>query len=141
MSRLQTWGETTFPWGNDPYTWEGAHQVLMSQLTWEGALLTWGDNPYTWGDIQLVTEAADAIITGEKIFGGGRSKRARQQELDKWLDQEPAKKKRLIKLVATVGGQQYVETKEVEEVKVNIEDVELSIKEIFVNLIMEKKDV
>ena len=129
MSRLQTWGETTFPWGNDPYTWEGAHQVLMSQLTWEGALLTWGDNPYTWGDIQLVTEAAEVIITGGDAG------------LEEWLRQEPKKKKRLIKLVATVGGQQYVETKEVEEVKVNIEDVELLIKEIFVNLIMEKKDV
>ena len=129
MSRLQTWGETTFPWGNDPYTWEGAHQVLMSQLTWEGALLTWGDNPYAWGDIQLVTEAAEVIITGGDAG------------LEEWLRQEPKKKKRLIKLVATVGGQQYVETKEVEEVKVNIEDVELLIKEIFVNLIMEKKDV
>tara|TARA_Y100000310_G_C20256831_1_gene611742 strand:- start:239 stop:625 length:387 start_codon:yes stop_codon:yes gene_type:complete len=128
MSQLN-WGEANLTWGNNPYTWEGAHQVLMSQLTWEGALLTWGDNPYTWGDIQLVTEAAEVIITGGDTG------------LEEWLRQEPKKKKRLIKLVATVGGQQYVETKEVEEVKVNIEDVELLIKEIFVNLIMEKKDV
>ena len=128
MSQLN-WGEANLTWGNNPYTWEGAHQVLMSQLTWEGALLTWGDNPYTWGDIQLVTEAAEVIITGGDVG------------LEEWLRQEPKKKKRLIKLVATVGGQQYVETKEVEEVKVNIEDVELLIKEIFVNLIMEKKDV
>ena len=128
MSQLN-WGEANLTWGNNPYTWEGAHQVLMSQLTWEGALLTWGDNPYTWGDIQLVTEAAEVIITGGDAG------------LEEWLRQEPKKKKRLIKLVATVGGQQYVETKEVEEVKVNIEDVELLIKEIFVNLIMEKKDV
>ena len=128
MSQLN-WGEANLTWGNNPYTWEGAHQVLMSQLTWEGALLTWGDNPYAWGDIQLVTEAAEVIITGGDAG------------LEEWLRQEPKKKKRLIKLVATVGGQQYVETKEVEEVKVNIEDVELLIKEIFVNLIMEKKDV
>ena len=130
MSSLN-WGETTFSWGNNLYTWGSAHQVLMSQLTWGEANLTWGVNSYTWGDVQLVAEAAEVIIAGGDAG------------LEEWLRQEPKKKKRLIKLIAIVQGQEYVETKEkeVEEVKVNIEDVELSIKEIFVNLIMEKKDV
>ena len=95
----------------------------------------WGTNTYKWSDVQLITEVS------EVIGGGGRSKAARQRELDKWLDKEPDKKKRLIKLVATVGGQQYTETKEVEEVKVEVKDVEILIKEIFSRLIVEKKDV
>ena len=90
----------------------------MSQLTWAEANLTWGVNNYSWGDIQLVAEAAAVIITGGDAG------------LEEWLKQEPKKKKRLVKLIATVQGREYVETKEVEEVKVNIEDVELLIKEI-----------
>ena len=106
MSSLN-WGETTFSWGNNLYTWEGAHQYLMSQLTWGEANLTWGVNSYTWGDVQLVAEAAEVIITGGDVG------------VEEWLRQEPKKKKRLIKLIAIVQGQEYVETKEkeVEEVK------------------------
>ena len=43
--------------------------------------------------------------------------------------------------MATVGGQQYTETKAVEEVSVKVEDIEVLIKEIFSRLIVEKKDV
>ena len=74
-------------------------------------------------------------------FGGGKSREQRQRDLDKWLDKEPDKKKRLVKLVATVDGQKYTQTKEVEEVKVEVKDVEILIKEIFSRLIVEKKDV
>ena len=95
----------------------------------------WGTNTYKWSDVQLITEVA------EVVGGGGKSRLQRQRDLDKWLDKEPDKKKRLIKLVATIGGQKYTQTKEVEEVKVEVKDVEILIKEIFSRLIVEKKDV
>ena len=95
----------------------------------------WGTNTYKWSDVQLITEVADVIE------GAGKSRLQRQRDLDKWLDKEPDKKKRLIKLVATIGGQKYTQTKEVEEVKVEVKDVEILIKEIFSRLIVEKKDV
>ena len=113
---------------------------MTNYINWNGKAedgndgnFKWGNNSYKWGDVQLILEAA--AITGN------RNTKARQEELDKWLDQEPDKKKRLIKLVATVGGHQYTETKEVEEVRVKVEDVEVLIKEIFSRLIVEKKDV
>ena len=94
----------------------------------------WGGVPFKWGDVQLLIEAVQA-------GGSSKRRRERQEKLDKWLDQEPDKKKRLLKLVATVNGQDYIETKEVEEVKVNIMDVEILIKEVFSRIIVEKKDV
>ena len=114
---------------------------MTNYIKWNGSAedgkngdFKWGDNTYKWSDVQLITEVSEVI-------GGGKSREQRQRELDKWLDKEPDKKKRLIKLVATIDGQQYTQTKEVEEVKVKVEDVEILIKEIFSRLIVEKKDV
>ena len=72
----------------------------------------------------------------------GRSLKSKQEALDKYLDKD--KKKRLIKLIATVQGQKYEETKEVEDVQVDVSDVEILIKEVLSKIktvIMEKKDV
>ena len=114
---------------------------MSNYINWKGIAedgnngdFKWGTNTYKWSDVQLITEVAEVI-------GGGKSREQRQRDLDKWLDKEPDKKKRLIKLVATIDGQKYTQTKEVEEVKVEVEDVEILIKEIFSRLIVEKKDV
>ena len=85
----------------------------------------------TWGDYQLISEVAEIIKDGS----GGRRK------LDTWLDQEPEKKKRLIKLICMVKGEKFEETKEVEDAKVDISDVEILIKEVFSKLMVETKDV
>ena len=87
-----------------------------------------------WSDVQLIAEA-------EAVLASGKSRKQRRQELDKWLDDSPDKKKRLVKLIAMVQGQEYIETKEVEEVEVKVEDVELLISEVFSRIIVEKKDV
>tara|TARA_B100000131_G_scaffold238870_1_gene231095 strand:- start:550 stop:897 length:348 start_codon:yes stop_codon:yes gene_type:complete len=115
---------------------------MSNYINWKGIAedgnngdFKWGTNTYKWSDVQLITEVA------EVVGGGGKSRLQRQRDLDKWLDKEPDKKKRLIKLVATIDGQKYTQTKEVEEVKVEVEDVEILIKEIFSRLIVEKKDV
>ena len=94
----------------------------------------WGAVPLKWGDVQLLIEAV-------QVGGKSYTREERQKKLDNWLDKEPEKKKRLLTLVATVNGQNYTETKEVDEVKVKISDVELLIKEIFSRLIVEKQDV
>ena len=64
----------------------------MSQLTWREAAVDWVRMKHTWGDVQLVAEAAAVIITGGDAG------------LEEWLRQEPKKKKRLIKLIATIYG-------------------------------------
>ena len=98
----------------------------------------WSEADVTWGDYQLITEVAEVLERG------GRSGLSRQKELDKYLDKDKDKKKRLIKLIATVQGQKFEEEKEVEDVQINVSDVEVLIKEVLSkikNIIVEKKDV
>tara|TARA_Y100000004_G_scaffold171811_1_gene208140 strand:- start:2015 stop:2362 length:348 start_codon:yes stop_codon:yes gene_type:complete len=95
----------------------------------------WNQANVTWGDYQLLVEV-------EEVIKGGRSTKSKQQALDKYLDKD--KKKRLIKLIATVQGQKYEETKEVEDIQIDVKDVEILIKEVLSkikNIIVEKKDV
>ena len=84
----------------------------------------WGDNSYTWGDVQFISDIADGIGTG--------SRRARQDRLNKILDKEPEKKKRLIHLICRIDGTKvYDGEKEVnKETSVSIEKVEMLIKEV-----------
>ena len=95
----------------------------------------WSEADVTWGDYQLLVEI-------EEVIKGGRSLKSKQEALDKYLDKD--KKKRLIKLIATVQGQKFEEEKEVEDVQINVSDVEVLIKEVLSkikNIIVEKKDV
>tara|TARA_Y100001970_G_C13515454_1_gene500423 strand:- start:60 stop:419 length:360 start_codon:yes stop_codon:yes gene_type:complete len=99
----------------------------------------WSEANLTWGDYQLLVELEEEVIKG-----GRSSSLTRQQRLDKYLDKDEDKKKRLIKLIATVQGQKFEEEKEVEDVQINVSDVEVLIKEILSkikNIIVEKKDV
>ena len=115
---------------NDKSTWYGDGSDQPKTFKWN-----WGEVPFTWDDVQLLIEAMG--------FGGhgGKTRSERQGKLDNWLDDEPDKKKRLIKLIATVGGKDYIQTRQVEEVQVKVEDVELLIKQVFSRIIVEKKDV
>ena len=79
--------------------------------------LVWGDNSFTWGDAQFIQEIIDGIGTG--------SRRARQDRLNKILDDED-KKKRLIHLICRIKGEKvYDDVTEIGDVKINIDDVEL----------------
>ena len=86
--------------------------------------VVWGDNSYTWGDVKFISDIADGIGTG--------GRRARQDRLDKLLDKDPEKKKRLIHLICRIDGTKvYDGKKEVkEEVDVTVEKVEMLIKEV-----------
>ena len=86
--------------------------------------VVWGDNSYTWGDVKFISDIADGIGTG--------GRRARQDRLDKLLDKDPEKKKRLIHLICRIDGTKvYDGKKEVkEEVDVKVEKVEMLIKEV-----------
>ena len=77
----------------------------------------WGSNEYTWGDVAFIQEIADGIGTG--------SRRARQDRLNKILDDED-KKKRLIHLICRMKGEKvYDDYTEVGNVEVKVEDVEM----------------
>jgi hypothetical protein len=75
------------------------------------------ETEFTWGDVAFIQEIADGIGTG--------SRRARQDRLNKILDDED-KKKKLIHLICRIKGEKvYDDYTEVGSVEVNVDDVEL----------------
>ena len=93
----------------------------------------YGSNTYTWGDVNFVIEIADGIGTG--------SRRARQDRLNKILDDED-KKKRIIHLICRVKGEKvFDEDIEVKDVQVNIKDVDMITERILGKVTMETEDV
>ena len=79
--------------------------------------VVWGSNSFTWGDAQFIQDIVDGIGTG--------SRKARQDRLNKILDDED-KKKKLIHLICRIKGEKvYDDYTEVGDVEVKVEDVEL----------------
>ena len=78
---------------------------------------------WTWGDVSFVIEIADGIGTGNR-----RAREARLQQLDK------DKKKRLIRLICRVKGEEqvYDETKEVYpgDIQLKLDDVDMVISKV-----------
>ena len=75
------------------------------------------DQTFTWGDVSFIQEIMDGIGSG--------SRRARQDRLNKILDDED-KKKKLIHLICRVKGEKvYDDYTESGNIEVKVEDVEL----------------
>ena len=84
--------------------------------------IVWGSNPFTWGDVAFIQKIIDGIGTG--------SRRARQDRLNKILDDED-KKKKLIHLICRIKGEKvYDDYTEVGNVEVDIDDVEMVVESI-----------
>lgn len=85
---------------------------------WEECNFKWEDNTFTWDDIFFLVELAQLIRNAgdaEQVTGT--------------LSNE--KKKRLIKLIAHVKGEEFNESKyKNENIKINVQDVNLVLKEI-----------
>ena len=105
---------------NLPIQWDGdivKPSDGSAQSTPDNTNIVWGSNPYTWGDVAFIQEIVDGLGSG--------SRRARQDRLNKILDDED-KKKRLIHLICRVKGVKvYDDYTEVGSVEVDVDDVEL----------------
>tara|TARA_Y100000310_G_C20027153_1_gene510129 strand:- start:35 stop:382 length:348 start_codon:yes stop_codon:yes gene_type:complete len=114
--------------------------MASSKIRWNGTTedgrtttIIWGNNPYTWGDVTLALELVGV---------GGSSPAKRKARLEKLLQKEPEKKKRLIHLICRIKGEKvYDEKKEVGEVEIKLEDVDMVINEILGKIKVETKDV
>jgi len=87
-------------------------------------LTVWDDNPYTWDEVELIQEILDAAgtISTSKVI----------HELP------PEKKKKLIRLILKRKGiKMYDEQKEIKNIEITVEDVELLIKEVRAQIIAE----
>ena len=119
---------------NLPIQWDGdivKPSDGSAQSTPDNTNIVWGSNPYTWGDVNFVLEIIDCIGTGNR-----RAREARLNQLDKDT------KKRLIRLICRVKGEKvYDEEKEVGDIQIKLEDVELVIKEVLGKMRVENINV
>ena len=90
-------------------------------FTWDTANFLWNNNPYTWDEVVLIQELATARAAGDDYMG--------------IINGSPEKKKKFVKILCKVNNTEYKETKEVKEVNIRIQDVDLVINEVLgVNL-------
>ena len=112
--------------------------MANSKVRWGGPTedgrttsVQWGSNSFTWSDVAFIQELADGIGTG--------SRRARQDRLNKILDDED-KKKKLIHLICRIKGEKvYDDYTEVGDVEVKVDDVELVAENIIGKIKLEIK--
>ena len=92
---------------------------MAPNITWDEATFAWNANTFTWDEVQLVLEVAD----------GGRSVGGIKKKID---ELEPEKWKRLIHLIMRRKGIKIYDKSKVvkEDIKINIDDVEMIIKEV-----------
>ena len=105
---------TPFNWDKANFAWDNGSPFPNQSST-----------PFTWDDVALIKQVAEAL----ERLGPYADLDVQDDALQDFVKDDPEKKKRLIKLICKVQGKVYKETKEIEEVKINIKDVKLLIKE------------
>lgn len=90
----------------------------MALIKWKDANTNWSDLTQFWGLVQEVVAEVEAA---------GSSPTARKKRLEKFLAQEPEKKKRLIHLICRIEGVKvYDDKKEVQDdVQVTLGKIEM----------------
>jgi len=90
--------------------------AIKIPIKWEDANFTWDQNTFTWDDVFLIQGIAD-------VFAGGEDPTA-------YLNKNPEKKKKFIKILCKVQGTTYEEKKEYKDIKIKTKEIELVIKEV-----------
>ena len=119
---------------NIPIQWDGDLSKPSdgsAQSSPDNVDIVWGANSYTWNDVVFVIEIADGLGTG-----GRRAREARLHKFDKDT------KKRLIHLICRVKGEKvYDKEKEVGDIQIKLEDVDMVINEVLGTMKVENVDV
>ena len=94
---------------------------MATKIKWEEADFRWDSNPYKWDEVELILDIADG--------DGDTSRQGVKKRIEKL---EPEKKKKLIHLIMRRKGIKIYDKSKVakEDIKINIEDVEMIIKEV-----------
>jgi len=96
---------------------------VKQYLTWEQTQypIQWDNNPYTWDEVFVLIEVL------EQIQGGG----GYYEPHNAYKHLEEKKKKVLIKLIATVKGEEYKEEKyKQQDIVITAEDIQLIAKKV-----------
>ena len=91
------------------------------------ALIKWIDANATWSEINKIWSLVQEVVDVVEEGAGGSTPRARKKRLEKFLAQEPEKKKKLIHLICRIEGVKvYDDKKEVQDdVQVTLEKIEM----------------
>ena len=87
--------------------------ATRTSFTWNAANFAWNSNPYTWDDVALVASLVGGKYNPVTV-----------------LEQDEDKKKRFVKLLCKVQGTEYQKQRQVKDIKITIEDVELVAREV-----------
>ena len=89
------------------------------------ALLKWTDADTNWGDLTQIWSLVEEVVA--EVEAAGSSPTARKKRLEKFLAQEPEKKKKLIHLICRIEGVKvYDDKKEVQDdVQVTLNKIEM----------------
>ena len=95
----------------------------MALIKWKDANTNWSDLNQFWGLVEEVV----AVVEDEVGTPAGSSPTARKKRLEKFLADEPEKKKKLIHLICRIEGVKvYDDKKEVQDdVQVTLEKIEM----------------
>ena len=97
--------------------WVGTTEQSTPHISTEAEGLVWSSVDFTWEDLQLIGK-----ITSLR----------KGKTLDDYLVRRPDDKKKLIRLICKVKGiEVYDESKEAEDIKINVKDIDLLINEAF----------
>jgi hypothetical protein len=91
---------------------------------WSQANVKWNEANWTWDDCLLSEEIISEVNKGGAVLPDGR-----YPWEEKW-DKDPEKKKKIIKLICKVKQEEYIESKEVKNIKISIDDVKLVAKAV-----------
>ncbi len=103
---------------------------VKQYLTWDQTQypIQWDNNPYTWDEVFVLIEVLEQVVSG------GHTPHDAYHKL------EPKKKKILIKLIATVKGEDYKSEKyKQENINLTVEDIQLVAKQVL-NVKVDKLD-
>jgi len=93
---------------------------MATKITWDQANFSFSNNPYTWDEVELI----------KKIAAGGAIEDPRS-----YFKENPKDKKKFIKILCKVEGTKFEESKEIKDINIRIQDVELVVNEVLgVNL-------
>jgi len=92
---------------------------MATKITWDQANFSFSNNPYTWDEVELIKKIAGGAIENPTTY----------------FKENPKDKKKFIKILCKVEGTKFEENKEIKDVNIRIQDVELVVNEVLgVNL-------
>ena len=95
------------------------------------ALIKWTDGNTNWGDLTQIWGLVEEVVS--VVEAAGSSPTARKKRLEKFLADEPEKKKKLVHLICRIEGVKvYDDKKEVQDdIQVTLEDIEMLAEQVF----------